>query len=466
MGIRLRNAFALLCLLTAFFACDPEDETITADPNIKLEFSTDTISFDTLLTGYRSITQRVKIYNRDKNAVRISSVFLSGEDESPYRMTLNGETTPIREDLVLNGSDSLLILVDVEVPEDSRPEIFKQEGNITFLTNGNSQSVKLLTWAQNAVTIGKQSITEDLLFSDPRPYWLKDTITVEEGTTLILGEGTKILADPGASIVIRGKLKAQGLPDNRILIRNIRQDGLYKHGPGQWEGISLTANAQASLSFTDILNAKTAISADGREGTARLEMEGSKLENCSESNLIAINTKIQAKNCLFDNAGDRGIVLLGSEAEFTHCTIANYGFQLVPRFETLWISDKAQVGEKEESYSKKTNARFRNCIVTGNSQEELGITLKLPESTVSFSRSLLKTQSLDKWPDNRRIAGEYSKIMFQNPAEFDYRLDSLEVSPAKDYGLPANTERDLEDKTRDEKPDAGAYEQVIKEKKS
>lgn len=49
-----------------------------------LEFSRDTVVFDTVFTTIGSTTQQLKIYNRESNTVVINEVELMGGSSSPF----------------------------------------------------------------------------------------------------------------------------------------------------------------------------------------------------------------------------------------------------------------------------------------------------------------------------------------------------------------------------------------------
>ncbi|MFM7054488.1 MAG: hypothetical protein ACKOX7_07090, partial [Bacteroidota bacterium] len=57
-------------------SCKKDD--ILTDPSAKLEFSLDTVMFDTIFTSLGSTTQSLVIYNRNSRPLNISSVRLAG----------------------------------------------------------------------------------------------------------------------------------------------------------------------------------------------------------------------------------------------------------------------------------------------------------------------------------------------------------------------------------------------------
>ncbi|MEY4594407.1 MAG: hypothetical protein RIQ47_817, partial [Bacteroidota bacterium] len=72
---RISLTYLLLLLLinsVGLFSCKKED--FTDDPSAKLEFSTDTVMFDTVFTTVGSATEVFIVYNRQNQPIRISSI--------------------------------------------------------------------------------------------------------------------------------------------------------------------------------------------------------------------------------------------------------------------------------------------------------------------------------------------------------------------------------------------------------
>ena len=58
--------FILLIVGLSIFNCKPEEEILDFDFTHGLEFSTDTVLFDTVFTGIGSATKRIKVFNPAK----------------------------------------------------------------------------------------------------------------------------------------------------------------------------------------------------------------------------------------------------------------------------------------------------------------------------------------------------------------------------------------------------------------
>ncbi len=143
----------LLCLCTILLALSAcrKDEQISTDSGIMLEFSRDTVIFDTVFTTIGSATQALKVYNRDDQAVEVSSIYLAKGDQSSWRMNVDGDAVSSIEDVFIPGNDSIFIFLEVTIdPNDMNSPLIETD-SIMFSTNGNQQDVDLVAWGQDAI---------------------------------------------------------------------------------------------------------------------------------------------------------------------------------------------------------------------------------------------------------------------------------------------------------------------------
>lgn len=103
--------------LALFSACD--DENFSTDSSLKLAFSYDTLRMDTVLAGIGTSTYQLKVYNRNKESLVISSITLADAANSGFRINVDGAKGNHFSDVELRGKDSLLIFVEATLaPED------------------------------------------------------------------------------------------------------------------------------------------------------------------------------------------------------------------------------------------------------------------------------------------------------------------------------------------------------------
>ena len=130
----------LLLLFTLAFC---QKEKFTSDPADKLEFSTDTLRFDTVFTQLGSATRYFKIYNRHKESIRISRIFLEKGANSRYNLNIDGISGDDQENLEIAPNDSMYVFAEVTIDPNDDASPFVVDENVLFETNGNVQKVVL-----------------------------------------------------------------------------------------------------------------------------------------------------------------------------------------------------------------------------------------------------------------------------------------------------------------------------------
>ena len=109
--IKILSIFMIPVFLVA---CD-EDAGFSSSPSLRLEFSSDTISFDTLFTAVGSPTSGVVVRNRNSDALRISNVRLAGGDASGFSVLVDGQYGTSMNDLEIRAKDSIFVYASVEL---------------------------------------------------------------------------------------------------------------------------------------------------------------------------------------------------------------------------------------------------------------------------------------------------------------------------------------------------------------
>jgi len=125
-------------------------EEFSTDGNAKLEFSQDTIIFDTVFTQVGSSTEVFTVYNRKNQAIKISSIRLASGMTSNYRLNVDGVPGKSFEDVEIAAEDSLFIFVEVTVDPNNTNTPLIVSDSILFETNGNLQDIDLVAWGQDA----------------------------------------------------------------------------------------------------------------------------------------------------------------------------------------------------------------------------------------------------------------------------------------------------------------------------
>ncbi|HRF79628.1 MAG TPA: hypothetical protein PL070_06035, partial [Flavobacteriales bacterium] len=152
----------LLTLVLAVFATScRKDAKFTDEAGIRLEFSRDTVLFDTIFASVGSVTKRFVARNPNNNAVRVN-IALEGGSPSPFRINVDGATGTSFSDVEILGGDSIFIFVEATLDQGNQSNPFVIEDHIRFNTNGTDQAVLLVAWGRNANFIRPDQYIEGL----------------------------------------------------------------------------------------------------------------------------------------------------------------------------------------------------------------------------------------------------------------------------------------------------------------
>ena len=157
----LAYILVLTVAIPLFFACDNDDK-FSGDSNLRLNFSSDTVRFDTVFTGIGTATKRLKIYNRNKNAITISGIELMSAGKTGFRMNVDGESGNKVSNVDILGKDSLYVLVEVTVNPLDRNSPLLIADSIRLQFNGVTQYVRLEAIGQDAVLWKAKKIDKDI----------------------------------------------------------------------------------------------------------------------------------------------------------------------------------------------------------------------------------------------------------------------------------------------------------------
>lgn len=470
----MKQICAVIFLLAAFWACTPEEEKFTYDSSAALRFSADTVLFDTVFTtvsnDIRNITRRLKVYNDSKNAVEVERIALK-KPSSPYTIYVNGRASDQFDNVRLLGGDSLLILVQVTIDPMDADLPFIVSDEITFITNGNDQKVKLVSWGQDAHFLKDSVLVCDARWTRDRPYVIFNSALVDSTCTLTIEPGTRVYSHQGSYLFVKGSLKAEGSAEDRVLFRNDRLD--IEHAPGQWGGIIfLPGSRDNSLDYTDIRNAEVGIylGTPDEDTDPDLVIGNSTIENIGGNEgiavdgglvlpgygLLAITSDLYVYNTLINNCAINAVGnYAGGNYRYEHCTFANYSFDFFREDPSVVFSDNLVINSDQLLVSDIT-VDLVNSIIWGNLRDEILLSNGGEANFVlNMSNNLLKTTSAEL-DVNDNILNEDPK--FYDPREYMYTLDTL--SPAKDAGVDIGLATDHDNKPRDAQPDIGAFERI------
>lgn len=481
-------AAALLVLIT-LPSCFKE-EFIT-DGDAQLEFSLDTLRFDTVFTELGSSTRSFRVFNTHDLPIIINSIELPNGNASFFRMNADGIAGSLVEEIEIPENDSIWIFVEVTVdPDQSVSESpFVISEKMVFLTNGNFQEIHLEAWGQNANYIpnrfhqNKVSVLscalQSVAWDDPKPYVVYGTLLIDS-CTLRIPPGARIHVHGGIAnntlgifndgvlfTLPDGKLEILGTAENPVLIQDDRLEEDYT---GLWGGIRLgPGSGPHRISHATIRHATSGVALDS---AVTLEIDNSTLHSNSGFGIFARHGNVQATNCLIYDNGAGGIALTyGGEYTFDYCTSASFGDEnealLMNNF---FCPDQLCL---EGVRLNPLQAVFSNCILVGSGRDEILFSDASPDGqddlfNYEMRNCIVRIDELlepEQFPDffmNCENCQEWGPgdTLFVDAGLMDFHLDTLSVAEGMAVPIPG-IEFDLEGNMRDqETPDIGCFEYV------
>jgi len=458
-----RYLIPLLLIPVLFMQC--RKESLITDANAKLSFSNDTIVFDTVFTTIGSATYSMRVYNNNNQAIKISELWLSGGNQSSFRLNVDGLPTISTTDIEIPANDSIFIFAEVTIDPLNSNLPLVIEDSIQFRTNGNLQAVKLVAWGQDAHFHYGNVLPCNETWVNDKPHVLYGQVAVDSACQLTIQAGTRIHAHNNSYLLVyKGSLDIIGSEANPVTFEGDRLESFYEDSPGQWLGVWLFKARDSNIDYAVIKNSTwgvrmDSISDDGF-GTNGLTMKNSVIENVSAAGLYLGGATFTGENLLVTNCGQFCFLgIFGGQYNLRHCTFANY-WSFGTRQDPLFAMSNWYEAGSQEIIRPLINTRFDNCIFYGNNDEELLVDIKDEGAQdYLFNHCLFKTSEP---VSGSRYNSAYKNFDpgFVEISEADYRL--LNGAYATDRGDPlTNTSNfmDLLGNSRfDGMPDLGCYE--------
>lgn len=483
----LRLVFLFSSLVALIAACQKPDLIDRGDG--LLEFSSDTVLFDTIFTTIGSTTLNFRVYNPRSQDVVLDRLYLAKGGASQFRLNVNGRQESDIRDLTIPAADSIFIFVEVTLDPNNVNEPMVVQDSILFEIDGKSQDVDLIAFGQDVHLINGQIIGTEEWIND-KPYLVYNSMAVDSSSTLTIQQGTRIHFHQRSSMIVYGTLKVMGTQEEPVSFLGDRLEHWYDNDPGQWgayvelEGGGLyllggihfiKGSRDNEIRHAIIKNAIKGIQVDSMVSISAptLTLSNTRIENMSVTGIDARSTSILADNCLIANCGTHCVGLfLGGAYEFYHCTISNEKTRGARTHPAVALNN-FYVYENQAYVYDLHNALFANCIISGGRQMEIELWNTIDDVPVPgkfnylFDHCLVKVDTLNTsdashWKNIiKNISPRYDSLEI-----YDYRLDSL--SYARDKGaleFARYFPLDLDGKSRlaDAGPDLGAYERKDQE---
>jgi hypothetical protein len=494
--IDMKYTLYLLAIFMAFAICScNNDQEIITDGNFTLEFSLDTLRFDTVFTQLGSATRSFKVYNRGDKAVSIQNISIAGNEGGRFMMNVDGIAGDEVEDVVVWANDSIYVFVETTIDPDQPLSVspFVIEDRIIFNTGEKEQSVMLEAWGQNANYIpnrfNKGGITllscdnQTIVWDDPKPYVVYGVLLIDT-CVLEVAAGTRIHVHGGVAqnevfgvfndgliyTLSQGSIRLLGTREDSIIIQGDRLEEGFAEESGQWQGMVIGRGSRGNLmEYTVVKNGVFSVYVDSlAEFTAR----NSRFYNTNSSGVIGFNSQITLENCLlYNNQANALQLILGGVYDFKYCTVANYGVDASALYMSNYFCYDFNCNVSAQA---PLLASFTNCILFGSGRDELvfddGFNAQNPALyNIAFNNCIVK---LDQVLDDEEggyadflekqcvncINASRDDALFVSVSNDNYRLDTLSVAEMQALPLSEIT-TDIVGNGRDaSQPDIGCFE--------
>ena len=479
--------FIIIVFLLAGHACKKNSQ-FNPDSNLKLEFSADTVLFDTVFTSLGSATHELMIYNRHGDDLKISSIRLVGGESSPFRLNVDGESNTEIYDKIIPAKDSLFSFLRVTINPNDLNTPFVVEDELEFVTNGNTQTIKLLAWGQNANYIVADKVVyigdvpypyhivadslQTTVWTKERPYVVYGYALINSYGTLKIEEGTRVYCHQGGGILSwsDGQLIIEGTAEEPVIVQGDRLEPYYQNTPGQWEQILMMdgrAGADHRISHAIIRNGTIGLNCQPtlKPTGSDLLIDNTIIENQSGYGLFSILYRVEAKNFVIANCGFANFWALGGDYRFVHGTIANYwnANEHNNNENAITVANCATDGSTHETAYCPFRLLMDNCIIYGKQKDEFKTTFGPgADSIYVFDHCLIKSEKYNGSMEGFNHCLFNLDPFFVDQMKPDCHIDSI-ASPVIGTGNPLfgnEVPFDLDGVSRVGAPDIGAFQFV------
>lgn len=421
-----KNFHLLLAIIGAlvmlsFSSCiDDEFSTSTSDILI---FSTDTVAFDTVITGQGTPTKQFLIYNKSKKMLNISSIRVAGESKGHFFLNVDGMKGNEFHDIEIRGEDSIFVFVESRLDPTNQDEPEFLEDHIEFVTNGVTQKVTVNAWGQDVIILNDTTLSKPTHLTANKPYLVYGTLTIDTLTNVTFDPGTTLLFHNKASLLVKGTLTALGTQEEPITLRGDRLDHVvgeinFDIMSGQWEGVYFNYGSYDNeLAFVNMRGNTSGMQVYSEDMSKRsLHLYNCVLHNATFLTLLGVNSWIDAEGCEFSDAGFFVADFIGGDLNFVNCTFANY--YLFSAIEGPILNLVTEFDDGTRAYFQGS---FDNCIFYGNTGD-LNVN-ELNDIGIYLRNCLLQSNGEDDeffincvWDGDPKFYTEREKYIF------DYRL--------------------------------------------
>jgi hypothetical protein len=457
----------LIILLSGFFllTISCRKDTVLSGTKYNIEFSNDTILFDTLFTTIGSTTKYFKFYNNNSGTLNVGTIGLAGGTQSPFRINVDGASGVSFNDIEIKAGDSMFVFVEVTIDPNQNNLPLIVEDSILFSTNGNIDKVVLNAWGQDAHFHVNELVEGTWTNDKPHVIYGVAAVgypTLDSNKTLTIEAGTKVHGHANAALyVYKSSLIVNGTLNSPVVFQQDRTEDylLYSadSSAGQWRGLYLYEPKTSLLENAEIKNATIGVQIDTNSNNESVTLDKIKVNNSLYANILTQGANVIATNCLFGSCNNfSAFISIGGNVSFEHCTFSNY-----------WSNSRNTPAFVLKNYYESINddlifrpfnqADFKNCIFYGSTENEFFLdTLENFNTTAVFTNSIIR---IDTTLDNQTVFNNCfvnEEPYFQEP--YFWNFDITDSSNAINNGTTSTLFEDLLGRPRLAPNDLGCYE--------
>ena len=441
------------------------------DETVKLQFSTDTLMFDTVFTTVSSVTRSFTVTNPSADPVKLD-IYLAGGTQSYYSINVDGVAGVEFHDVEIPAHDSIFVFVKVTINPTNQNTPYLVTDSVLFYNTQRKQSVQLVAFGQDAHFIIPDHQNPNMSYriiahEHEHVHWTNDKPWVIYGWAVVDSLG-KLTVDPGTRVYIHhgggiwvyryGNIHVNGTFDEPVLFAGDRLEPFYASDYEQWSRILINEGTEDNI----INNAIITNSSTGIEVSALMEylenktiINNSIIHNNRYYGVAAQSANVEMNNCQISNTGSYSVVMQVGDFTLNHVTIANYYSKQKRNEPALGLSNYYDKGDTR--YLGNTNFVCNNSIIYGVHSDYYDEVITSAYNGVDlnyrFNNCIVKVEEMD---------GNFVNCFDRDPlfvSNYNQDYNLKENSPAIDAGMTGlGITTDILGRLRNGNPDIGAYE--------
>lgn len=468
--MKFKYSFLLLFLVSLSGAFFTSCKKFKGASKGNLDFSVDTVVFDTVFTTIGSTTKQFKIYNKEAGEVTIEEVQLMGGTASPFRMNLDGLTGTSFSELKLKGGDSLFCFVEVTLNINGGILPLVVEDSIRFRSNGIDQYIKLAVWGQDMYyhySNFQAGIidTNEGTWPNDKPHVIYGAAVIDSAETLNIQAGTDIYLHKSSILFnYKGTLNINGTLGNEVTLQGDRLEAEYDDVSGQYYGIYFQEARPSVIDYAIIKNSTAGVHVFSRDesfSAPTVKITNTIISNAASYGLFLFAKPIvEAENTLVHSNGVHSLIVLqGADFVFTHCDFLGYGAgdQSTP---AVGIRNYYTDADGVTTVSDINQGEFRNCVIYGYGEDQLAFDTIQPGGVninIDFRNCVLKTTIGNNPMFTSCIKNQDPAFHSTGGAKNFQAWSNSSMSGAADPAFTTTPDNDILGNARSLPPDIGAY---------